>query len=212
VRIAGWTIGIALALLYRTLRLTVVDPGERVRRRREGERAIYAFWHDALALMPLLVTRVYPDAQAVVMLSWHRDAEIAAQAMRRFGVRAVRGSSRRGWLGGLRGLLEANARGDDIGVVPDGPRGPRHRAKDGVVQLARATGLPIVAIGAAAHPARRLGSWDRLQLPRPFARVALVMSEPVPVDGSPVEAQARLQAALERVDALALSTVGAPAW
>src|SRR5213076_2102083 len=95
------------------------------------------------------------------MLGWHRDAEIAAQALRWLGIRAVRGSATRGWLGGLRGLLAARARGEDILIVPDGPRGPRHQANDGALQLARATGLPLVVAGAAAWAARLAGGPGR---------------------------------------------------
>src|SRR5206468_2108301 len=100
--------------------------------------------------LPLVVTRLRWPGTVNVMLSWHRDAEIAAQAMRHLGIRAVRGSATRGWLGGLRGLLAARARGEDIVIVPDGPRGPRHEAKDGALQLARATGLPLVVVGGGA--------------------------------------------------------------
>lgn len=207
----GWLLGVLLAACYRTFRIRIVDPHGRLERWRRGERAIYAFWHDALVMMPLVITRLVPDARAVIMLSWHKDAEIAAQAIRRFGIRAVRGSSTRGWAGGLRGLLEASERGEEIAVVPDGPRGPRHQAKDGIVQLARATGLPVVAIGAAARPARRLSSWDRLQLPLPFARVALAAAAPVHVADAGEGARALVQAALEEAEALALAAVdGAP--
>ena len=158
--IAGWVLAAALRLLYLTLRV-----------RRRGEQVLAAFWHDGIVLLPLVVTRLRWPGTVNVMLSWHRDAEIAAQAMRRLGIRAVRGSATRGWLGGLRGLLAARARGEDIVIVPDGPRGPRHQAKDGALQLARATGLPLVVVGAAAWPARRLGSWDRMVVPRPFAKL-----------------------------------------
>jgi lysophospholipid acyltransferase (LPLAT)-like uncharacterized protein len=98
----------------------------------------------------------------------------------------------------VRGLLAANARGEDLVVVPDGPRGPRHEAKEGVVQLARATRLPVVAIGIAAAPAHRLRSWDRMQVPRPFARVALVLGAPIPIGRDDAAgALAAVQAALE---------------
>src|SRR5205814_5247737 len=106
-------------------------------------------------LLPLIVTRFRWPGAVNVLLSWHNDAEIAAQALRRLGIHSVRGSSRRGWVGGLRGLLAARARGEDLVIVPDGPRGPRRRAKEGVVQLARATGMPLVVVGAAARPSRR---------------------------------------------------------
>ncbi len=168
-------------------------------------------WHDGIALLPLVVTRLRWPGTVNVMLSWHRDAEIAAQAMRRLGIRAVRGSATRGWLGGLRGLLAARARGEDIVIVPDGPRGPRHEAKDGALQLARATGLPLVVVGAAAWPARRLGSWDRMVVPRPFARVALVLSGPVVLPADRAAARAALEAALGEANAEAARAVGARA-
>jgi len=123
----------------------------------------------------------------------------------------VRGSATRGWLGGLRGLLAARARGEDIVIVPDGPRGPRHEAKDGALQLARATGLPLVVVGAAAWPARRLGSWDRMVVPRPFARVAVVLSGPVVLPADRAAARAALEAALGEANAEAARAVGARA-
>jgi lysophospholipid acyltransferase (LPLAT)-like uncharacterized protein len=182
VQLAGFWIAVGLRLLYRTLRIRVEDPAGVVARWRRGERVVWATWHDGIILLPLMKTRVERRLRPRVMLSWHRDGEIAAQAVRRFGVRVIRGSSTRGWFGALRGLVDANARGDDLVVVPDGPRGPRHEAKEGVVQLARVTGLPVVAVGLAAEPVTRFRSWDRMQLPHPFARVAIVLSEPVAVE------------------------------
>jgi lysophospholipid acyltransferase (LPLAT)-like uncharacterized protein len=184
-----------------------VDHDDAFDRRAAGRQVVAAFWHDGIPLLPLLVTRLRWPGRVSVMLSWHRDAEIAAQALRHLGIRAVRGSGTRGWLGALRGLLAARARGDDVVMVPDGPRGPRHRAKDGAVQLARATGLPLVAVGAAARPVRRLGSWDRMQIPVPFARVALVMSAPVELPTNRAEAVGALEAALARANGEAAALV-----
>jgi len=205
--IAGWVLAAALRLLHLTLRVRLLDRGEVFARRRRGEQVLAAFWHDGIVLLPLVVTRLRWPGTVNVMLSWHRDAEIAAQALRRLGIRAVRGSATRGWLGGLRGLLAAR---EDIVIVPDGPRGPRHQAKDGALQLARATGLPLVVVGAAAWPARRLGSWDRMVVPRPFARVALVMSAPLALPADRAAARAALEAALGEANAEAARAVGAP--
>ena len=206
--VAGWAIALVLRLVHRTLRVRLVDHAGAFASR-AGAQVIAVFWHDTILLAPLMVTRLRWPRTVTVMLSWHRDAEIAAQAMHRLGIRAVRGSSTRGRLGALRGLLAARARGEDIAIVPDGPRGPRHRAKDGAVQLARATGLPILVVGAAVSPARRLGSWDRLQVPRPFARVALVLSTALVLPSDKAAAVATLEAALARATAEALEAVGA---
>lgn len=213
VALSGWLIAAVLRLVYSTLRVRLVDPADVFGGRARGQHVIGVFWHDTIMLTPLLFTRLRWPGSVTVMLSWHRDAEIAARALRWLGIASVHGSSTRGWLGGLRGLLHARRRGSDLVIVPDGPRGPRHVAKEGAVQLARATGLPVVAFGAAAVPARRLGSWDRMQMPRPFARVALVVSEPIAVAReadlpAQAAAHAAIAAALERVTAAAAAAVG----
>ena len=116
---------------YVTLRVRYIDPHGVLEAHARGARVIWAAWHDGIALLPLMVVRVHRAFRPRVALSWHRDAEIAAQAVRRFGVAATRGSATRGWLGAMRGLLAAHARGEDLVVIPDGPRGPRHRSKRG---------------------------------------------------------------------------------
>jgi len=208
VGVVGWLIATALRLVYLTLRVRWIDPHDVVGAHARGQRVVWATWHDGIVLLPLMVVRVCPALRPRVALSWHRDGEIAAQAVRRFGVAVTRGSAALGWVGAMRGLLAANARGEDLVVVPDGPRGPRHEAKEGVVQLARATRLPVVAIGIAAAPSRRLRSWDRLQVPRPFARVTLVHGAPIPIGRDDAAGALKaVQQALERTAAEAATLV-----
>jgi lysophospholipid acyltransferase (LPLAT)-like uncharacterized protein len=84
-------------------------------------------------------------------------------------------------------------------MVPDGPRGPARRLHAGIVALAAATGAPIVPVGIAARPARRLHSWDRFMIPIPFARCAVVFGGLVEVKrhDDREEARARVERALE---------------
>lgn len=210
VRVAGGAIALVLRLVYATLRVRVVDPAGVVAAHRGGARMVFATWHDGIVLLPLAMLRVETRFRPRVMLSWHRDAEIAAQAVRPFGVQVIRGSSTRGWLGAIRGLLEAHARGEDLVVVPDGPKGPRHLAKDGVGQLARATQAPVVPIGLAAQPAVRLGSWDRLQIPVPFARVGFVFGPPVTPGADARATLAAVQEALAAAAGAAAAAAGVP--
>jgi lysophospholipid acyltransferase (LPLAT)-like uncharacterized protein len=207
--VGGAAIAAALRVLYRTLRVEVADPAGVLAARERGERFVWATWHEGIFLLPLMVRQFRTPLRPRVMLSWHRDGELAAQAARRFGVQSIRGSSTRGWLGALRGLLDAHARGEDLVVVPDGPRGPRRQAKEGVVQLARATGLPVVGIGIAAGAGHRFGTWDRLLLPRPFTRAVFVLSRPVPVPRHDHgEALGTVQAALDAAVHAAAEMVG----
>jgi len=197
VTVLGGLVAIGLRLLYVTLRVRWSDADGMLERRAGGERFIFAAWHDGLVLLPLVLRHVPAGFKPRALISWHRDAEIAAQALRGFGVRVMRGSSTRGAIGALRGLLDAHRAGEDVVVVPDGPRGPRHEAKLGVVQLGRATRAPVVPIAFAAAPCRRLGSWDRMQVPVPFARIAIRFGTPVDVGAGDHEALGRLQAAMD---------------
>ena len=176
----------ALWLLGKTTRKRHVGTEELLAHWQRGEQVILTFWHDRILLMAFPY-RTYRGQKACVMNSIHRDGEIITRVLKHFGVRAVRGSSTRGWMSGLKGMLEAYRQGYDLLVVPDGPRGPRHQAKPGVLQLARATGAPIfpVTYGAARRTTAR--SWDRLLSPFPLSRVLYVIGRPirVPTDASP---------------------------
>ena len=107
---------------------------------RDGHHIILAFWH-AQQLMMLFG---YRGAGSHVLISQHGDGEIIARIIARFGHGAVRGSSTRGGAGALRALIRVGRSGRDVAVTPDGPKGPRQVAKLGVIQLAKATGLPVV--------------------------------------------------------------------
>jgi lysophospholipid acyltransferase (LPLAT)-like uncharacterized protein len=188
VKIRCWTalaLG-ALWLLGKTTRKRYVGGEELLAHWQRGEQVILTFWHDRILLMAFPY-RTYRGQKACVMNSSHRDGEIITRVLKHFGVRAVRGSSTRGWMGGLKGMLEAYRQGYDLLVVPDGPRGPRHQAKPGVLQLARATGAPIFPVSYGAAWKTTVRSWDRLLIPFPLSRVVYVIGQPirVPTDASP---------------------------
>jgi lysophospholipid acyltransferase (LPLAT)-like uncharacterized protein len=173
----------ALCLLSKTLRLRTVGAEDLFARWARGERVIVAFWHNRVLMMPL----VNPGQPICVMVSAHRDGEIAVRALRRWKVRSVRGSATRGGARGLLQLIRAHRDGFNLAVVPDGPKGPRYSAKPGVIHLARLTGAAVFPVSYAASRGARLRSWDRLIVPLPFARVVVVVGEPVnvPRDAGP---------------------------
>jgi len=112
---------------------------------REGRHIVLAFWHAQQLMIPI----GYRGTGSHVLISRHGDGEIIARIIARFGHEAVRGSSTRGGAGALRALIKLGRSGRDVVVTPDGPKGPRHVAKLGVIQLAKVTGLPIVPLAFA---------------------------------------------------------------
>jgi lysophospholipid acyltransferase (LPLAT)-like uncharacterized protein len=175
---------------------------------------IYAVWHARILMVPWLNARLARTRGARpprVLASRSRDGELVARWVTRFGLRVARGSSSRGGAAALRELTAALRAGEDVAVVPDGPRGPAERLQSGVVVLAALSAAPVVPVGFGARPARRLGSWDRFMVPLPFARAAVVFGKPFAVahDADRETARADLERALREVTETADRMVGA---
>ena len=152
-----------IRLLGRTLRIRfegfeVIDE-----LRGQGRPMIFAFWHSRQLMMPL----AYRGRAANILISRHRDGELIHRIVRRFGLRSVRGSTTRGGGTAFRRMIELARAGEDVVITPDGPKGPRHVAKEGVIRLANATGLPIVpvAFGCSKKKSSRAGIalWSRIR-------------------------------------------------
>jgi lysophospholipid acyltransferase (LPLAT)-like uncharacterized protein len=163
-----------------------------------NETVIIAFWHDQL----LLMVQGYRGPGAKILISASKDGELIARTMHHFGQGAVRGSSNRGGRQAFKALLELAREPVDLVITPDGPKGPRHEVKEGVVQLARISGRPVIPMAFAASRGFRFASWDRFLLPYPWSRGIYSFGAPLVFakDEKPDSFRLRLQAALEDND------------
>jgi lysophospholipid acyltransferase (LPLAT)-like uncharacterized protein len=142
-----------------------------------GRQPIMAFWHGRI----LPATYFFRRRGIVVMTSENFDGEWIAGIIERFGYRTARGSTSRGARKALLQLTRDMAAGKPAGFTVDGPRGPARVAQAGAVWLAKATGNPVVPFHLEADRHWTLNSWDRTQIPKPRATVALVVGEPFTV-------------------------------
>jgi lysophospholipid acyltransferase (LPLAT)-like uncharacterized protein len=127
-----------------------------------------------------------------VVTSENFDGEWIGKIIRRFGYGTARGSTSHGGLKALLRLKREMADGHPAGFTVDGPRGPARVAQPGAVWLAKATGHPVLPFHLEADRHWTVSSWDRTQIPKPFATVALVVDEPfhVPPDAGDAELEA----------------------
>jgi lysophospholipid acyltransferase (LPLAT)-like uncharacterized protein len=139
-----------------------------------GPPCIVAFWHETLPAMPVFWLRAKSPKPALVLASRHRDGQLIGLGVKNFGIGLAAGSSSRGGAAGLRALAAALRNGTDVGMTPDGPRGPRRRAAAGVAMLAAISGAPVLPCAAATRFAIPFKSWDRMRFPLPFGRGRLV--------------------------------------
>jgi len=143
-----------------------------------GKPFILCFWHGRLLMMPYC----WDLSKTIHMLiSEHRDGQLIARTVGHFGIKTAAGSSSRGGAKALRAMVKALAAGEYVGITPDGPRGPRMRASDGIVHVARLSGVPVVPATYSSSPGRILGSWDRFLVAWPFGRGAIVWGKPITV-------------------------------
>ncbi len=160
-----------------------------------GHQPIMAFWHGRI----LPATYYYRRRGIVVITSENFDGEWIAGIIERFGYGTARGSTSRGARKALLQLTHDLAAGRPVGFTVDGPRGPARVAQPGAVWLAKVTGNPVLPFHLEASRHWTVNSWDRTQIPRPFATVAIAMGEPfdVPADAD----EAALEAARRTLDA-----------
>jgi lysophospholipid acyltransferase (LPLAT)-like uncharacterized protein len=139
-----------------------------------GHQPIMAFWHARI----LPATYYFRRRGIVVITSENFDGEWIARIIERFGFGTARGSSSRGGLKALLQLTRDVKAGKPAGFTVDGPRGPARVAQPGAIWLAKATGHPVLPFHLEASRHWTLNSWDRTQIPKPFATVSIVIGEP----------------------------------
>lgn len=161
-----------------------------------GQPFILAFWHGRLLMTP----RCWRRGQSMNMLtSQHPDGDFIARTIGHFGLRAVRGSTaksgKRAKGGGsaFRLMIRKLALGECAGITPDGPRGPRMRAADGIISLARLAGAPVIPVTYSASLRIHAKSWDRFLIALPFTRGVILWGDAIHVPAA-ADAQMREQA------------------
>ncbi|MFQ3550019.1 MAG: lysophospholipid acyltransferase family protein [Armatimonadota bacterium] len=131
-------------------------------------------WH-GVTLLPIYVLR-HLGLYAIVSTS--KDGDLQNRTLIKRGFKTIRGSTARQ---GVRALLETVRKIQDGKVVaftPDGPKGPNKKVQPGTIMMAKKTGCPIITVGVACKPCKRLSSWDGHMVPMPFAKAVIVFSDP----------------------------------
>lgn len=192
-RIAARLIWLALHGLVLTLRIRFDERSGCFKPEDAAKPVIFGIWHNRLALCTFMysgfVRRRFPERRLTALVSASRDGGLLTRILELFEMQAVRGSSSRRGAQALVEFRRAAARGLDLAITPDGPRGPCYLVQDGVIIAAKVTGLPIVPVSYHAHWKLRLPSWDHFQVPLPFSRVEIRSSTPIPVPADCDEAE-----------------------
>ena len=174
------------------------------------ERFVLSFWHRRLVMMPLAYPFRRRNAEGerrgvAILSSDSKDGERSAATWRWLGIHAVRGTVGHSGAQALVRMIQIVKQGWDLGITVDGPRGPRQKAKPGVLAVSRKTGAWLVPVCVAYSRAWQLHTWDGMLVPMPFSRVRVQYGEPFRVTTQQEEESllARLEDDLNALEAQA---------
>lgn len=138
---------------------------------------IFAFFHGRMAMLYFLYKKIKRENFGLKMiLSPHFDGELGAKIIKKFGIGSIAGSSSKKSLQLLRNI--AKLENCDIGITPDGPRGPNESVKTGVIYISKIKNYPIVPVVYSVNKFKTLNSWDNFMVPLPFAKGIYLVGAP----------------------------------
>lgn len=176
-KLSGKAAGGLIRLLGMTLRVSMTDRSGITDPESNRGPSLLTLWHDSIFVMPYVKLKCFNHRKLVVLTSASKDGAVLENAMSVFGIGAVRGSSSRRAVAALVALRKALKSGFDVGITPDGPRGPRHKLQPGVVKMAETANASIVIVRVKYHNCWRLKTWDKFGIPKPFSKVEIILEE-----------------------------------
>lgn len=177
--VLSWVGTLCLRLLFLTVRVHhrhIAAEGTPYLRPLGTQRYTFCMWHDHIVLAAFSL-RTFNLAG---LISQHRDGSYLADSVAMAGIRPVRGSTSRG---GSEAVSEILSLPDlHLAITPDGPRGPRHQMKEGIIYISCRSGRPIVPCALTANRYWSVpGGWTDMIIPKPFSTVLLIAGTPITI-------------------------------
>lgn len=199
-RLAARILAVVHGAWIATLRWEMTDTARIAMRARGQLPCLAAIWHNRLFLVPQVPRRIFPERPMTVIVSASRDGAWLAELLMASGMRVCRGSTSRRALSATRQLLRAIQAGSNLGITPDGPRGPCYSFTEGLGSLVRLTRSGVMLLGLRYTRAWRLRTWDGFYVPVPFSRILCdarwITPEELPKEAGDAALSAFLRAAL----------------
>ena len=142
---------------------------------------LFAIWHQNL--FPGITAQT--GGQHVVMVSKSKDAQPLAYTLQKLGHITMRGSSKnssgvdKGGRLAKDQMTEILVTGVPGAITVDGPKGPAHYVKPGILDMAKHAETPIIPYVALADRYWAFNSWDKFRLPKPFSRIIIGYGKPI---------------------------------
>ena len=153
-----------------------------------GDKAIImACWHGELLMIPYAYTIFRKKPHVKLLISEHFDGNLIAKTLSFFKFETIRGSSTRGGAKALIQSIKELKNGYDLGITPDGPKGPRHEVADGIIVMAQKAKANIVLVEIKPSSYWQMKSWDKFVIPKPFGTIDYYISDLIDISEMDME-------------------------
>lgn len=138
------------------------------------DKSFFLFWHNKLSLIPGYFKDL-PNRHALT--SSHKDGKLIANILQFFGIKIIYGSTNKNAFSAIKNIIKQINQNDiNLGLTPDGPRGPIYKINSNVSAIAKLTKAKIILVGVAVSRKKIINSWDRFQFPLPFGKIIYNLS------------------------------------
>lgn len=175
-RVAAKILPVLMQFSYKTTKWTVIGEDIPDSYHKSGKPFIVCLWHDRLMLAPCVWKWEKP---LHVLASSHRDGRLIANVVKKFSMPVVYGSTGKDGMAAAKSLIKLVRSGEYIAVIPDGPRGPRHKLAPGAIAISRLSKADILVYSFVVKRFTRLNSWDKFIISWPFNRGVMVWGKPI---------------------------------
>lgn len=138
---------------------------------------IFAIWHKNQCM----IYNTKDKEKFYVLISASNDGEIISRGIKCLGLKSIRGSSKRKGVSASLEILDKLKEGNSIAMMVDGPRGPKEKVKDGIVYMAKNSGIPVVpaAWDSKDKTFVRFNTWDGFRIPVGFCKTVTIYGDPI---------------------------------
>jgi lysophospholipid acyltransferase (LPLAT)-like uncharacterized protein len=197
-KIIVWVFLVFYTLLYLTWRKKVIYHPEAEKLVRNQNSFCIACWHQN-NFTNIWLNKV---VTAVIMASPSLEGKLIGLVMEKMGAIIAWGSSRKQPISGLKSLVRITKQGFRCPVITvDGPIGPRHKPKPGILEVSRLSNIPIVPLGtSSSNPWVLKKTWDLTEIPKPFSTVVYFFDKPLELDPAEIKSEHSLVQLAESIN------------
>ena len=172
-RLAVWLVWGLVAIWQKSLRWRI-EPETSELLKNLPPKLVYASWHNYLFSWSYLYKKFLYPKKIHCLISASGDGAYLADLLEKGGLFCVRGSSSFRSRTAIREMRKRLQKEEALAITPDGPRGPRHKVKEGLAQIAYKESAAIVLMIPNYAKSWKVKSWDRFEIPYPFSKVHVV--------------------------------------